>query len=472
MASIFLSHSSQDNAIASDLSRRLREHGYDSLFLDFDPDSGIKGGRDWERELYRNLKLARAVIVLCSPRSMASRWCFVEIAQAKALGKAIFPVAISPCRIESILSDRQVIDLPAVGADEGYKRLFEGLGAAGLEPGDSLDWDPRRPPFPGFSHFETRDAGIYFGRDHEVRQVIETLTRLQRQGEPRLLLLIGSSGSGKSSLIRAGVLPRLGRDPEHWVLVDPFRPGRDSIGELARSLSMAFPQGPGRPDWKEIRDRLKASVNAPATSAISDYADELTMARNRREASVLVVIDQAEELVQGPATDEQTAFLTLLRHATERPGGRVFALLTLRSDFLGSFLNHEALRGVAFADLTLGLLPIERFPQVIEAPAALAGLEREPGLVSSIMADARTDDALPLLAFTLREMYERCRGQERLTLQVYRDDLGGIQGAVGRVVERIKTESAWTPEAAPALRRAFLKLARLNDEGQYTRQTC
>ena len=95
MASIFLSHSSQDNEVAADLSRRLKEHGYDSLFLDFDPDSGIKAGRDWERELYRNLKLAGAVVVLCSPHSMASRWCFVEIAQAKALGKPIFPVTIS-----------------------------------------------------------------------------------------------------------------------------------------------------------------------------------------------------------------------------------------------------------------------------------------------------------------------------------------------------------------------------------------
>src|SRR3954452_13271343 len=87
----------------------------DSLFLDFDPDSGITAGRDWERELYRNLKLAGAVVVLWSPHSMASRWCFVEIAQAKALGKPIFPVTISPCRVDDILTDRQVIDLAAMG---------------------------------------------------------------------------------------------------------------------------------------------------------------------------------------------------------------------------------------------------------------------------------------------------------------------------------------------------------------------
>ncbi len=257
MASIFLSHSSQDNEVAADLSRRLKEHGYDSLFLDFDPDSGITVGRDWERELYRNLRLARAVVVLCSASSMDSRWCFVEVAQAKALGKPIFPIRISPCRVENILTDRQVIDLTAVGPDEAYRRLFDGLRAVGLDPWDSFDYDPRRPPFPGLSYFDAEDAGIYFGRDDEIRQVIETLTRMQRQGEPRLLVVVGSSGSGKSSLVRAGVLPRLRKDRSRWVIVDPFRPGAEPTSELARSLSSAFPEGTARPDWKTIRDRLR-----------------------------------------------------------------------------------------------------------------------------------------------------------------------------------------------------------------------
>src|SRR3954454_8650523 len=106
MASIFLSHSSQDNQATGELRGRLKVFGYESLFLDFDPDSGIKAGRDWERELYRNLKLSGAVVVLCSEHSMASRWCFVEIAQAKPLGKSIFPVIIGPCGVDPILTDR------------------------------------------------------------------------------------------------------------------------------------------------------------------------------------------------------------------------------------------------------------------------------------------------------------------------------------------------------------------------------
>jgi hypothetical protein len=480
VSAIFISHSKQDLTIALQVLDRLREQGYQALFLDSDPESGIKAGRDWEWDLYRNLKLAAAVVVLCSPDSMASRWCFAEITQAKALGKALFPVVIRPCEVAGSLSDRQVVDMTSRGEEEGFQRLFDGLRAAGLDPVDSFGWDHRRPPFPGLLYFDREDAGIYFGREAEVRVGTETLTRMQRQGEPRLLVVVGSSGSGKSSLVRAGVLPRLDKDRWRWVVIDPIRPGTEPVSELARSLSLAFPDGPDRPAWRDVRDRLgdearTASPDAGAnhtlvTSVLNEYGDDLTMALGRRAASVLVVVDQAEELLQGVAPEESATFLTVLRRATARPGGRVFGLLTLRSDFLGSFQGHPALMGVAFADIVLGPLPVESFPQVIEGPAARAEIALGPGLVPSLIADARTDDALPLLAFTLREMYERCRDQATFTLEVYRDDLGRINGAVARVVERIKSEGEWRPETSHALRRAFLKLARVNDEGQFTRQ--
>src|SRR5271157_3834049 len=99
LSTIFISHSTLDKTIALQVLERLRKQGYEALFLDSDPEAGIKAGSDWERDLYRNLKLAAAEVVLCSPDSMASRWCFAEIAQAKALGKALFPVVIRPCEV-------------------------------------------------------------------------------------------------------------------------------------------------------------------------------------------------------------------------------------------------------------------------------------------------------------------------------------------------------------------------------------
>ena len=82
MSGIFLSHSSGDNAAAAEVKEWLASQGHRSVFLDFDPEAGIPAGRSWEQELYQQLRACRAVIVLCSVQSMASRWCFAEVAIA------------------------------------------------------------------------------------------------------------------------------------------------------------------------------------------------------------------------------------------------------------------------------------------------------------------------------------------------------------------------------------------------------
>ena len=207
MSSIFLSHSSQDNGIAGHVKVRLEQCGHRSVFLDFDPEHGIPAGRDWEKELYAKLRECRAVIILCSHTSMASRWCFAEITHAKALGKPVFPIKIDDAQVDRILTSAQVIDATA-GWDAAYQRLEKGLLAAGLDPKDLFNWDNGRPPYPGLSAFQEQDAAIFFGRDKEIREGQALLNCLQQFGGPRLTLMLGASGSGKSSLMRAGLVPR------------------------------------------------------------------------------------------------------------------------------------------------------------------------------------------------------------------------------------------------------------------------
>jgi hypothetical protein len=159
MPRIFISHSWKERDAVDRFKAKLLDRGYGSLFIDYDPEQGIPAGSKWERELYRNLKLSGAVVVLCSPNSMASRWCFAEVTQARALGKTIFPVVVAPCKTEdlraALFNDHQIIDLTASGEDEGYARLFHGLKVAGLDRLDNFDWDPtRRLPFPGLVRFE------------------------------------------------------------------------------------------------------------------------------------------------------------------------------------------------------------------------------------------------------------------------------------------------------------------------------
>jgi hypothetical protein len=240
VASLFISHSSSDRDAAERVAKRLRTEGFVALFMDFDPEQGIPAGRNWERELYAQLRRTDAVIFLASAASVASRWCFNEVSQARSLKKPIFPLRLeSDARLE-LLDDAQWIDL-AKDEDEAYSRLWEGLRRQGLVPTDSFRWDPIRRPYPGLEPFTPEDAAVFFGRDDEIKRLLVFVQPiLQRGAAGRLVAIFGPSGSGKSSLLRAGLLPRLENLKERWVVVPPMLPGQQPTRKLARSLSQAF----------------------------------------------------------------------------------------------------------------------------------------------------------------------------------------------------------------------------------------
>src|SRR4029077_16449690 len=114
-------------------------------------------------------------------------------------------------------------------------------------PSDGFDWDPKRPPYPGLMAFQQEDAAVFFAREPEILEGLETLNRLRQFGGERLLMVLGASGSGKSSLVRAGIVPRLRRDPEGWLTISSFRPGKDPIKELAFALQDSLTSAGERP---------------------------------------------------------------------------------------------------------------------------------------------------------------------------------------------------------------------------------
>ena len=134
-----------------------------------------------------------------------------------------------------------------------------GLEAAGLS--EDFPFDAARP-YPGLSAFDTGDAGVFHGREEEQAALIETLERMKRRGEPRLALVLGASGSGKSSLVRAGVLPRLGKDSRRWLVIPPWRPGDAPARELARALAETFKTEDQH--WRAIAATLEADATGQA----------------------------------------------------------------------------------------------------------------------------------------------------------------------------------------------------------------
>lgn len=483
MSSIFLSHSSRDHEASDRLKNWLASQGHKDVFLDFDPQDGIPAGRNWERELYTKLRTCRAVIVLCSEHSMSSKWCFVELTHARSLGKHIFPVKIADCEIDPLLQDLQILDLTNE-PDEALERLGRGLKAAGVDATDPLDWDTSRPPYPGLLAFQEDDAAVFFGRDQEIGQGLDLVNQMRRYGGAGLLLLLGGSGSGKSSLMRAGMLPRLRRDAEQWLVLDPFRPGDDPMANLATSLAQALERAGQPRDWREIRDHLEAGADREEPgAALVEMIRNLPRDSGHPDATVLLFIDQFEELLGQSADHPGHRFLGVLRSALASARAPLLGVATLRSDFLGTFQKHGELRALPFRDLSLAPVPHERRIEIIKKPAEKAGIDLDDTLVQALLEDTEAEDALPLLAFTLRELWELWRkareaphpsGERRpdppLGLSDYRDRLGGLEGSVARAAKGVMASRPLEASETETLRGAFLGMVRVDQEGHFARR--
>jgi tetratricopeptide (TPR) repeat protein len=470
MPAIFVSHSSLDPKEADDIKASLARLGFERVFLDFDKASGIGAGESWEKRLYEALSRSHAVILVLTPNWLASKWCFAELTQARALGKVIIPVICKPLGERFVLPDVQAVDLLDWKKD-GLARLEQRLHAIADELARGFTLDPNRPPFPGIHAFEAEDAAIYFGRDDETRAVIERLDARRTQGGARFLIVIGASGSGKSSLLKAGVLPQLARRRAHWLALPPIRPEKAPLEAVAKAIAYQL----GKPDdWEAWHGKLSGP------DAIDEIEKLLKQVRvgDARAATVLLPIDQFEEVFTVATPPERSAFMRLLAGALD--GARGLALMVLatgRSDVLEG-LTEAAEMARTYETVALVPMPLARMPLLVEGPAAVAGLNVEKGLAEQIARDVESPEALPLLAHTLWLLYRRGLADKRLSLAEYTSlgdpqrGLNPIQNSVRLVADQALTGVQATQAELAALRDAFVPhLVRVRlDDGKRVRQ--
>lgn len=542
MSILFISHSSKDSSAARHFCARLIAEGHQSIFLDLDPEVGIQAGVSWERTLYTKLRSCRAVIALCSDNYIASQWCFAEIALARMEGKQVFVLQIDPwsdtTQLPSILAEDQFIDLRS-DPEDGYRRLWNGFRRKGIVSAASREWGPATSPYPGLRAFQEVDAPIFFGRDAEILEGCELLNRVRRQGYPRLVLVLGSSGSGKSSLVRAGLVPRLKKDSMEWFAVPPFRPGPQPTEKLAAALAQAFSEKGDNLSWEVIhgwlqlpraaesdagqvveagmgsaesiqvaRERLmqaldtiesqltvpddqvihylrklrqylsepdpgaQGAMGSAGTSTLASVVSQLRRIGPNNEATVVLVVDQFEELLGHAADHPASRFLALLRQVLTDEKCPLLIIGTMRSDFLGVLQACSALQGIGFRSFSVGPMGREGMRQIVEEPAVLGQIQLEPGLTDRLLNDTGTADALPLLAFTLRMLWDRHHDRHQLTISDYLA-FGGLQGAVAQVADHVyedvldkETDVGARQALAEDLRRAFLAMARPAMEGR------
>lgn len=501
MSRIFLSHSSRDARQTLALQRWLISQDASlasDIFLDMDATSGIPTGVRWREALQRASDRCEAVICLLSGNWAASGECLLEYETAEKLNKQMFCARLEPSMADNLTSQWQRCDLfgdgPKTSVDvgdggppiefvtDGLQRLFKGVKSAGVAP-ESFPWpppdDPRRAPYRGWESLTEADAAVFFGRDAEIVLGLDALRGMRSGGIKSLFVILGPSGAGKSSFLRAGLLPRLRRDDRQFVVLDIVRPGQAAISGpsgLAASIHAT-------------RERLGLpgiSVEAIAASCLSDpeavrrlltecrqVAQErlVDQGKDGRAPTVLLPVDQAEELFSADAGGEAPALLTLFTRLVES-GLEIILAATIRTDsyaVMQTARELSTLQTVAFNELRP--MPDELFTEVIEKPAARdtqAGrrLAIDPVLTRRLLDDcAAGADRLPILSLTLARLYEDEADSGRLTLAQY-EAMGGVHRVVQSEVDALlSTDPLRRQDELRLLREAFIPwLATINPD--------
>jgi energy-coupling factor transporter ATP-binding protein EcfA2 len=256
---------------------------------------------------------------------------------------------------------------------------------------------------------------------------------------PRLVLITGASGSGKSSLMRAGIIPRLKKHPGQWLPIRPFRRGADVITEFGDALAWTFMQYKGTAA-REVTAELRTAAARGDRDYLRARVRDLRVAVGSPEATMLIAIDQAEELLASNAEESANQLLYLLSDALSEADRELMAIATIRSDALGLLQQHPAVRGIegrpelTFETFPLGPMPLDRVPEIIRGPARYIRLQIDDELVDAARADVKTPDALPLLAYTLQQLHARSGNNARLTLPAY-NQLGRLEGSIRKIAD-------------------------------------
>lgn len=322
-------------------------------------------------------------------------------------------------------------------------------------------------PFKGLEYFDEDDAAIFFGRE----QLTADLVRHLRQNQ--FLAVVGASGSGKSSLVRAGLLPaiRSGQPlpggviapagSKHWP-VHIVTPTARPLEALAASLT---------------RDHESVSAAAALADDMAHNTRSLTLFLQRalagqRARRLFLVVDQFEELFTLCRSEaERSTFIDNLMTAAA-PGAEeslLMLVIVLRADFYHRCAQYDRLRGALETQQKyIGQMSRTELKRAIVEPARQRGFTFENGLVELMLSDVNDEPgALPLLSHALLETWQRREG-DTLTFAGYRD-AGGVTGAVAKTAETVYTQQL-TPDEQEVARQIFLRLTELGEGAQDTRR--
>ncbi len=357
-------------------------------------------------------------------------------------------------------------------------------------------------PFPGLRPFTYADREFFFGRDEQVY----ALYRLIDRG--RFLAVVGSSGSGKSSLVRAGLRGLLEQESEDpagrkWIYRE-MRPGGAPLAGLAEALA-----GLSKDEDEEVAAARRARIDYRLRQSSFGMADALAEIEGLQKANLLLVVDQFEELFRYAVTgtrpgrheaarsrDEAAQFVQILLEVARRQAGNVRVLLTMRSDFIGDCARFQGLpEAVSTSQFLVPSPTRDQLEEVICEPARKAGATIEPALVERLLNDSANEpDQLPVLQHCLLRLWDRAGAAtlaavaegagapppagpgtpheiaptalRKLTLAEY-DEIGRISGALSRHADEILSSLSAREVAVEQVMRS---LSEIDREGRAIRR--
>jgi WD40 repeat protein/serine/threonine protein kinase len=319
----------------------------------------------------------------------------------------------------------------------------------------------RRPepenPYKGLRAFQVVDARDFFGRENLTQCLIARLG--EKTPDSRFLAVVGPSGSGKSSVVKAGLIPALWRGDlpgsDRWFVVE-LVPGTRPLDELEVALTRVAANQADH--LREHLERDEYGLLRTAGLILPDDGSEL-----------VIIIDQFEELFTlVTSEDDRLRFLHLIQAAVTDPHSRVRVIITLRADFYDRPLHYPEF-GLLVRNRLETVLPLsaDELEAAITKPAERVGVSFEPGLVASITAEVYYQPGvLPLLQYTLTELFEQ-RERRTLTTAAYKY-LGGTVGALAKRAEEIFDEQ--DKAGRTAIRQMFLRLVSIDERAEETKR--
>jgi energy-coupling factor transporter ATP-binding protein EcfA2 len=323
-------------------------------------------------------------------------------------------------------------------------------------------------PYPGLRPFDGGDQEFFFGRDTQIRNLRQKLEGI------RLVAVVGRSGCGKSSLVKAGLVPSLdktdGDDAGATWRIATMRPQGRPIDQLGATLLELTPDITA--STKEMRRMRLDAMLRRSSQGLVEAASELGIPES---SGLLIIVDQFEEIFRfedpkGSNADEATAFVRLLIEATNAAEPKIHVVLTMRLDFLGDCARFQRLpEAISDGQFLVPNLSRAERRAAIEQPALKSGKRIRPEVTQRLLNEIGEDpDQLPVLQHVLMRMWQQAGNDQEITLQHY-EETGGIAGAISRHADNIYS-SLSSDAHRNAARRLFKAISERDRRGRSIRR--